>query len=283
MPVILDGKALAEKMAGETVERVARLKDRGIETCLAVILVGDDPASAVYVRSKKRMCKKLGIKSESFTLSAETSQDVLIDLIHALNDNRDVHGILVQLPLPKHINEYTVMDAISPDKDADGFHVINQGKLLSGRDTVLPCTPAGCIALLKEGNVPLNGADAVVIGRSNIVGKPVSLLLQRENCTVTMCHSRTKDISKYTRNADIVVSAVGKPGLIKSDMIKEGAAVVDVGINRVSDGVLTGDVDFEECASKAGYITPVPGGVGPMTIAMLMRNTVILAEKYADR
>lgn len=283
MAVLLDGKALAEKMAVETAARVEKLKEKGIETCLAVILVGDDPASAVYVRSKKRMCKKLGIRSKSYVLPAETSQSELIGIINELNADDEVHGILIQLPLPKHIDEDAVMDAVSPEKDADGFNAINQGKLLSGRDTILPCTPAGCIALLKEGNVPLSGADAVVIGRSNIVGKPVSIMLQKENCTVTMCHSRTKDISRYTKNADIVICATGKPGLITPDMIKEGAAVVDVGINRIADGTLVGDVDFEGCSKIAGYITPVPGGVGPMTIAMLMRNTVILAENHANR
>jgi methylenetetrahydrofolate dehydrogenase (NADP+)/methenyltetrahydrofolate cyclohydrolase len=279
MATIIDGKAIAGEINEAMRLRADQLKARGIEPCLAVVIAGDDPASVIYVRNKRRACKKVGITSRYVKLDQEISEDALIQEIRALNADPSVHAILVQLPLPKHIDEIKALDAIDPEKDADGFHVVNAGKLLTGRASTLPCTPAACMELLKRANVPMDGAHAVVVGRSNIVGKPISLLLQRENCTVTMCHSRTKDLADHLRRADIVICAAGRRGLVTADMLKPGAAVIDVGINRSDDGKVVGDVDFERASQVAGAITPVPGGVGPMTVAMLMQNTILAAER----
>ena len=278
MAQLIDGKAVAADIKNELRVRAEALKARGVNPCLAVVMAGDNPASAIYVRNRRRACKDVGIESRYVKLEADVTQEQVIAEINALNADESVHAILVQLPLPKHIDENAVLDAILPEKDADGFHVVNAGRLLTGRECTLPCTPAGCMELLKRAGVPLNGQEAVVVGRSNIVGKPMALLLQQANCTVTMCHSRTKNLAEHTRNADVLVAAVGRPRFVTADMVKEGAAVVDVGINRV-DGKLCGDVDFDAVAQKASYITPVPGGVGKMTICMLMANTVEAAEK----
>lgn len=279
MAQIIDGKAVAAEIKAELRERADALRARGIVPCLAVVMAGDNPASAIYVRNKRRACKDVGIESRYVKLDADVTQQQVIDEIMALNADPAVHAILVQLPLPEHIDENAVLDAILPEKDADGFHVVNAGRLLTGRDCTLPCTPAGCMELLRRAGVPMNGAEAVVVGRSNIVGKPMALLLQQENCTVTMCHSRTRNLGEHVKRADIVVCAAGRRGLITADMLKEGAAVIDVGINRGEDGKITGDVDYETASRVAGWITPVPGGVGPMTVAMLMRNAIIAAEK----
>ncbi len=279
MAQIIDGKAVAAEIKAELRVRANALRERGVAPCLAVIMAGDNPASAIYVRNKRRACRDVGIESRYVKLDADVTQRQVIDEIMALNADPAVHAILVQLPLPKHIDENAVLDAILPEKDADGFHVVNAGRLLTGRDCTLPCTPAGCMELLRRAGVPMNGAEAVVVGRSNIVGKPMALLLQQENCTVTMCHSRTKNLGEHVKRADIVVCAAGRQGLITADMLKKGAAVIDVGINRGEDGKITGDVDYETASQVAGWITPVPGGVGPMTVAMLMQNAIIAAEK----
>lgn len=279
MAQIIDGKAAAAQIKTELRGRADALRARGITPCLAVVMAGDDPASAIYVRNKRRACREVGIESRYVKLGEDVTQQQVVDEIEALNADASVHAILVQLPLPGHIDENAVLDAILPEKDADGFHVVNAGRLLTGRDCTLPCTPAGCIELLRRAGVPMDGAEAVVVGRSNIVGKPMALLLQQENCTVTMCHSRTKSLGEHVKRADIVVCAAGRRGLITADMLKKGAAVIDVGINRDADGKITGDVDFEAASQVAGWITPVPGGVGPMTVAMLMQNAIIAAEK----
>lgn len=279
MAYIIDGKAIAAEITAEMKLRCDALKEKGVEPCLAVIMAGDNPASEIYVRNKRRACKKVGIISTYIKFPTEATTEDIIASVEELNNDAGVHAILVQLPLPAHVDELAVLDAIDPNKDADGFHVVNAGRLLTGRECTLPCTPAGCIELLKRSGVPMNGAEAVVVGRSNIVGKPMSLLLQQENCTVTMCHSRTKNLAEHVKRADIVVCAAGRRGLITADMLKEGAAVIDVGINRTEDGKVVGDVDFDTAEKVAGYITPVPGGVGPMTVAILMRNTIIAAEK----
>lgn len=271
--VIIDGKKIGAEIRGELAEKVRRLKAKGITPGLAVILVGDDPASTVYVRNKERGCQEIGVYSEIHRRPANISQGELLSLIGKLNVDRNIHGILVQLPLPKGLDEELVMKRIRPEKDVDGFHPVNAGKLLAGQDTLLPCTPHGCMVLLERSGVPIAGAEAVVLGRSNIVGKPAALLLMQRNATVTICHSKTANLAEITRRADIIVAAVGRPGTLTGDMIKEGVAVIDVGINRVGDR-LVGDVDFESVAPKAGWITPVPGGVGPMTITMLLANTV---------
>lgn len=277
MAVILDGKAMAQQVMNEVLVRVDALKARRITPGLAVILVGDDPASQTYVRSKSKACESLGIFSRTVLLPKEATQEELEEQLRLLNADDKIDGILLQLPLPKHLNEAAALQMIRPDKDADGFHLMNAGRLLTGVSGVQPCTPAGILYMLKSGGVPLAGKHAVIIGRSNIVGKPTALLLLYENCTVTVCHSRTENLPAITGQADILVSAVGKPRFVTADMVKEGAAVVDVGINRVN-GKIVGDVDFNAVSEKAGFITPVPGGVGKMTIAMLMRNTVGLAE-----
>ena len=253
---------------------MAQLKEKGINPGLAVIIVGDDPASRVYVNNKKKACEECGIYSEEYALPAETSEKDLLDLIEVLNGNDKISGILVQLPVPKHIDEKKVIEAISPVKDVDAFHPVNVGKIMVGDFDFVPCTPAGVMELIKESGIDVAGKECVVVGRSNIVGKPQAMLLLHKNGTVTICHSRTKDLAAKTREADILVVAVGIPNFITGDMIKPGAVVIDVGINRVADKKLVGDVEFETAEKVAGAITPVPGGVGPMTIAMLMKNTV---------
>lgn len=279
MAFIIDGKAISNEIIAEVKLRSDALAKKGVTPCLAVIMAGNNPASEIYVRNKRRACKRAGIESKYVKFEEDVSQAELLDAIDRLNSDKSVHAILVQLPLPKQIDELAVLDAILPEKDADGFHVVNAGRLLTGRECTLPCTPAGCMELLRRSGVPLSGAEAVVVGRSNIVGKPMALLLQQANCTVTMCHSRTKGLAEHVKRADIVVCAAGRRGLITADMIKEGAAVIDVGINRTDDGKVVGDVDFESAEKVAGYITPVPGGVGPMTVAMLMKNAIIAAER----
>ncbi len=254
------------------------LKEKGIFPGLAVIIVGDDPASRVYVNNKKKACEDLGIYSEEYALPAETTEEELLCLVNKLNNDDSISGILVQLPVPKHIDEKTILDAINPKKDVDAFHPVNVGKIMVGDFDFVPCTPAGVMELIKESGIDVAGKDCVVVGRSNIVGKPQAMLLLHQNGTVTICHSRTKNLKEKTKNADILVAAVGIPNFIKGDMIKPGAVVIDVGINRIAEKKLVGDVDFEEAEKVAGAITPVPGGVGPMTIAMLMRNTLKAAE-----
>ena len=280
MAQLIDGKAIAALIRAEQATRAAQLKEKGIEPALAVILVGDDPASKVYVRNKARACKECGIRSEVIRMSAETTQAELMAEIERVNNDPSLHGLLIQLPLPAHLDEAAALAAVDWRKDVDGFHKMNAGALLEGEEGVRPCTPAGCMELLRRSGVPMTGANAVVVGRSNIVGKPMALMLLEANCTVTICHSRTKNLAEIVKNADIVVAAVGRAGFITGDMIKPGAAVIDVGINRREDGTLCGDVDFDAAQEKAGWITPVPGGVGPMTIAMLMKNTLDAAEKY---
>lgn len=275
---ILSGKEMSENLRKEIAERVARLKERGITPGLAVILVGDDPASEIYVRNKGNGCAEVGMYSRTIRMPAETSQEELEAAIEGLNTDSQIHGILVQLPLPKHLDEQAALAKILPEKDVDGFHLINAGHMLTGTDGVIACTPRGALYMIKSTGVDLNGKEAVVIGRSNIVGKPMAMLLMRENCTVTICHSRTKDLAAHTRRADILVAAVGKAGFVTADMVKPGAIVIDVGINRV-DGKVRGDVDFDAVKEVAGWITPVPGGVGKMTITMLLANAVEAAER----
>ena len=280
MAQLIDGKAIAALIRAEQATRAAHLKENGIEPALAVILVGEDPASKVYVRNKARACKECGIRSEVIRMSAETTQAELMAEIERVNSDPALHGLLIQLPLPAHLDEAAALAAVDWRKDVDGFHKMNAGALLEGEEGVRPCTPAGCMELLRRSHVPLTGANAVVVGRSNIVGKPMALMLLEANCTVTICHSRTRNLADIVKNADIVVAAVGRANFITGDMIKPGAAVIDVGINRREDGMLCGDVDFDAAQEKAGWITPVPGGVGPMTIAMLMKNTLDAAEKH---
>ncbi|WP_338817869.1 Bifunctional protein FolD protein [Moorella thermoacetica] len=276
---ILDGKKIAAEVRAEVKEEVSRLKAEGINPGLAVVLVGEDPASQVYVRNKHRACEEVGIYSEVHRLPAATSQAELLKLIDKLNKDPKIHGILVQLPLPDHIDEKKVIDAIALEKDVDGFSPANVGNLVIGDKCFYPCTPHGCMVLLEKAGIDPKGKKAVVVGRSNIVGKPVAMMLLARHATVTICHSRTRDLAAECRQADILIAAVGKPELITGDMIKEGAVVIDVGINRVGEKKLVGDVHFESAAQKAGWITPVPGGVGPMTIAMLLKNTVEAARR----
>jgi methylenetetrahydrofolate dehydrogenase (NADP+)/methenyltetrahydrofolate cyclohydrolase len=284
--IVIKGKAVADKHREDAIRRVEILKKRGIVPCLAVVLVGDDPASASYVRGKQKALAETGMLSKDYFLSETINEKELLSLIASLNADKSIHGILVQLPLPSHINEDKIITAINPAKDVDGFHPVSVGNMVLGRPGFLPCTPHGVLVLLREINIPLSGMHAVVVGRSNIVGKPFANLLTRRdiNATVTVCHTGTKDIARYTREADILIAAAGKPALIKAEMIKPGAAVIDVGVNRVQDPStksgyrLCGDVDYAPAAEKAGYITPVPGGVGPMTIAMLMLNVVQASE-----
>ena len=278
MPVIMDGKALAAQLMASLQDRVAALKARGVQPGLAVVLVGEDPASQIYVRNKERACQELSLHSETIRLPVDTTQAALEAQIDRLNADPRIHGILVQLPLPAGLNEEAALARILPEKDVDGFHAVNAGKLMTGADGVIPCTPKGILYMLKASGVPLAGKEAVVIGRSNIVGKPVAMLLLRENCTVTICHSHTENLPAVTRRGDILIAAVGKAGFVTADMVKPGAAVVDVGINRV-DGKVVGDVDFAAVSQVAGWISPVPGGVGKMTIGMLMENTIAAAEK----
>ena len=275
---IISGKDLAAELKGQMKAEVSKLNDNGISPQLTVILVGNNPASKSYVKGKKKACNETGIDSEVIELSSSITENELLQKIEALNQNDSVHGILVQLPLPEHIREQKVIDAISPDKDVDGFHPVNIGRMMTGTDTFLPCTPYGIITMLKSKNIPLKGKHAVIIGRSNIVGKPVGQLLLNEDATVTYCHSKTENLKKYTQQADILIAAAGKAHFVNEGHIKEGAAVIDVGINRMENGKLTGDVDFEKVKEKASYIPPVPGGVGPMTIAMLLKNTIKSAK-----
>ena len=270
---IIDGKEISQSLLNNVTDSVNSLKKRGINPCLSVILVGDDPASQVYVRNKEKACEKVGIISKSFRLPATISQEELENIINDLNNDKNVNGILLQLPLPKHLNEEKALLKIEAAKDVDGFHVINTGKLLRGLDCIMPCTPKGCIEMLDYIGYDCDGKNAVVLGRSNLVGKPLAIMLLQKNATVTVCHSHTQDLKEITKKADILVAAIGKPKFVTEDMVKEGAVVIDVGINRV-DGKLCGDVDFDKCYEKVSYITPVPGGVGKMTIAMLMQNTL---------
>ena len=277
--VRMDGKMVYAKVRGSILEEVNGLKDKGVRPGLAVIIVGEDPASKVYVRNKERACEECGFYSEKYALPEETTQEELLGLIDELNHNPRIDGILCQLPVPKHINEQAIIDAISPEKDVDAFHPINVGKIMVGNFDFLPCTPAGVMQLLEEYDIDPNGKNCVVIGRSNIVGKPMAMLLLHKNGTVTICHSRTKNLKEVCAQADILVAAVGKADFVTADMVKEGAVVIDVGMNR-KDGKLCGDVAFDEVNEKASYLTPVPGGVGPMTITMLMKNTLKAAKLH---
>ena len=280
MAQIIDGKAISAQIKDECKERVAALKAQGKDVCLAVIQVGNDPASSVYVGNKKKACEYIGAKSLAYELKEETTNEELLDLIDKLNNDDSVNGILVQLPLPKHLNEDEVLKRINPDKDVDGFHPVNVGRLSIGENGFVSCTPAGIIELLKRSDVDIEGKECVVIGRSNIVGKPMAMLMLRENATVTICHSRTKDLKEVTKRADILIVAIGKPKMIDASYVKEGAVVIDVGIHRVDPNSkkLCGDVDYDSVEPIASKITPVPGGVGPMTIAMLMNNLVNSVE-----
>ena len=276
---LIDGKKVSAEIKEQVASEVEQLKKKvGKIPGLAVVLVGEDPASAVYVRNKNKTCEKVGFQSFSHPLAADTEEIKLLQLIAGLNANPEVNGILVQLPLPDHIDEQKVLEAIDPKKDVDGFHPVNVGYLTSGGDALAPCTPAGIIEMLDFYKIDIEGKNAVILGRSNIVGKPMASLLLKRNATVTICHSRTRDLAAVARSADILVAAIGKPKFVTADMVGEGATVIDVGINRV-DGKLVGDVDFDAVAEKAAYITPVPGGVGPMTIAMLMKNTLSAFKK----
>ena len=271
---ILDGKMVSARIKNELAEEVKQLKEKGVQPGLAVIIVGNDPASRVYVNNKKKACAEVGIYSEEYALPEETTQQELLDLVEKLNKDNRISGILVQLPLPKHIEEKTVLYAIDPKKDVDAFHPVNVGRIMIGDFDFVPCTPAGVMELIKESGIEVSGKNCVVIGRSNIVGKPQAMLLLHQNGTVTVCHSKTQNLSEITKKADILVAAVGKAKMVTADMVKPGAVVIDVGMNRDENGKLCGDVKFDEASEIAGAITPVPGGVGPMTIAMLMRNTV---------
>lgn len=277
---IIDGKAVSQSIRGQLKERVSALAQRGVQVGLAVVLVGDDPASAIYVRNKERACKQLGIVSYAHRLGADTSEADLLALVAQLNADPRVHGILVQLPLPKQIDEGKVIAAIDPKKDVDGFHVVSAGSLMVGAPGFVACTPMGCMRLIESLGVDVTGMHAVVVGRSNIVGKPAAMLLLQKNCTVTVCHSRTRNLGEITRQADLLVVAIGRADFITADMVKPGAIVIDVGMNRVGEKKVTGDVDFAGVSAVAGAITPVPGGVGPMTITMLMENTVLAAERH---
>ena len=279
---ILDGKILSAEIREKVSEKVAALKEKGVTPGLAVILVGNDPASEIYVRNKGKGCEETGMLSRTIHMDSSTTQEELEEEIRKLNEDPAIHGILVQLPLPKHLDEEAALSRILPEKDVDGFHLINAGHLMTGTEGVVPCTPKGALYMIRSAGIDLSGKEAVVIGRSNIVGKPMAMLLLQQNCTVTMCHSRTKDLAEHTRRADILVAAVGKPGFVTADMVKPGAVVIDVGINRV-DGKVCGDVDFDAVKEKAGWITPVPGGVGKMTIAMLLSNTADAAERTLER
>jgi len=276
---VIDGKAIAQQVRAEWKIRADALKASGVTPGLAVIIVGEDPASKVYVANKVKACAELGLHSEHIVMSADTSEATLLAKITELNNNPKIHGILVQLPVPKHIDSHKVIEAISPIKDVDGFHQINVGALVTGSTRFPPCTPYGVMKLLETCGVAIEGKHAVVVGRSNIVGKPMALMLLQKNATVTICTSKTVDLAKFTRDADILVVAVGKANMITGDMIKPGAAVIDVGMNRLSTGKLCGDVDFDTAKEVASWITPVPGGVGPMTITMLVANTVSAAEQ----
>lgn len=279
--IIIDGKETAKQIRIGVKKQVLSLNGIGIYPSLTVILVGDNPASEVYVRNKERMCERCGIISNVIRMPADTTQERLLNEIDRINADDSVHGLLLQLPLPRHLDELVALRRIDSKKDVDGIHMLNAGALMTGQVAPLSCTPAGCVELLKRYDVPLEGAEAVIIGRSNIVGKPLALMLLKENCTVTVCHSRTKNIKEVAARADILVAALGKPEFVTADMVKPGAAVIDVGVNRLEGDKIVGDVKFDEVKEIAGYITPVPGGVGPMTIAMLMKNTMEAARQYA--
>ncbi|HET6466148.1 MAG TPA: bifunctional methylenetetrahydrofolate dehydrogenase/methenyltetrahydrofolate cyclohydrolase FolD [Nitrospiria bacterium] len=279
MTEIIDGKKISAEIKGRIKENVAVLKAEGRTPGLAAVLVGDNPASVIYVRNKRKACEEVGIYSEEHKLPASTKQEDLLNLILQLNNDLKIHGILVQLPLPKHLDTEQVLYAVSPKKDVDGLHPNNVGHLTMGSPVFVPCTPAGVMAILDYHKIPIEGRRAVIVGRSNLVGRPVGLLLMHRNATITVCHSRTRDIGAVCREGDILIAAIGKPRFITADMVKNGAAVIDVGINRLPDGKLVGDVDYEPVSQKAGWITPVPGGVGPMTIAMLLQNTLEAAGR----
>lgn len=284
MAILIDGKETARAVRGEIRDAVAAFtKESGVIPGLAVVIVGDDPASRVYVRNKHRACEEVGIRSDVHALPADTSEAELLTLVARLNADPTVNGILVQLPLPKHLNEEKVILAIDPAKDVDAFHPVNVGKIMIGNFTFAPCTPAGVMELLRHYNIPVAGKHCVIIGRSNIVGKPQAMLMLKENATVTVCHSRTVGLADITRTADILVAAVGRPGFVTADMVRDGAVVIDVGINRTAEGKLCGDVEFAAVSEKASYITPVPGGVGPMTITMLLKNTLAAAKDQLKR
>lgn len=278
MAKLIDGKAVSARVKGEVAKEIAELKEKGIEAGLAVVIVGNNQASRVYVNNKKKACAEVGIASYEYALPEETTESELLELVNKLNADPKVNGILVQMPLPKQINENAVINAIVPEKDVDAFHPRNVGHIMIGDYQFLPCTPAGVMELIAETGIDPAGKNCVVIGRSNIVGKPMAMLLLHKNGTVTICHSKTKNLKEICANADILVAAVGKAGFVTGDMVKEGAVVIDVGMNRNEQGKLCGDCAFDECAEKAAYITPVPGGVGPMTIAMLMKNTLTAAK-----
>ena len=279
----IDGKAVAAQVKAEVAREVSALKERGVTPGLAVVIVGDDPASRIYVNNKKKACEAVGIYSEEYALPGDASQEELLALVKRLNEAPEISGILVQSPLPKGLDEAALVETISPQKDVDAFHAYNVGKLTQGRQVFQPCTPAGVIELLRSAGVEISGKHCVVIGRSDIVGKPMALLLLQNNGTVTICHSKTRNLKELCRSADILVSAVGRAGFVTGDMVKPGAAVIDVGMNRDQEGRLCGDVLFQEAEKVAGWITPVPGGVGPMTIAMLMKNTVTAAKLQNGR
>jgi methylenetetrahydrofolate dehydrogenase (NADP+)/methenyltetrahydrofolate cyclohydrolase len=280
---LISGTALAASIREQIAKRTQEVVAQGHKPGLAVVLVGQDPASQVYVRNKVSACEKAGFTSEMHTLPADTSQTELLTLIQRLNEDNSIHGILVQLPLPAHLDTHLVIESISADKDVDGFHISNAGLLLTGKPLFRPCTPYGVMKMLELTGIELKGAEAVVVGASNIVGKPQAMLLLQQGATVTLCHSKTKDLKAHCQRADIIVVAVGRPNLITGDMVKPGAVVIDVGINRLPDGKLCGDVDFESVQKVAGWITPVPGGVGPMTIAMLLQNTLEAVERKIQR
>lgn len=280
MGQIIDGKAVSQSVKDSIKAEVAQLKQKGIEIGLAVVIVGDDPASKVYVRNKKLACEYVGFNSYEYALPAETTEQELLELVSELNDDDKVDGILVQLPVPKHINDKVIIDNIRPDKDVDAFHPVNVGKIMIGDYSFLPCTPAGVMELIASTGTEISGRECVVIGRSNIVGKPQAMLLLHKNGTVTVCHSKTRNLADVTSRADILVAAVGRAKMITKEYIKEGAVVIDVGMNRDENGKLCGDVDFDDCKDKASFITPVPGGVGPMTIAMLMKNTLTAGKEH---
>lgn len=278
MGKIIDGNVISAKVKDDVKKEVEKLKKKGIAPCLAVIIVGSDPASRVYVNNKKKACEYTGMKSLEFALPEETSQEELLNLIDKLNEDKQVNGILCQLPLPKSIDEETVLNKISPEKDVDAFHPLNVGHIMIGDAKLLPCTPAGVVEMLEYSGIDPTGKSCAVIGRSNIVGKPMAMLMIQRNATVTICHSKTKNLSEITRNSDIIISSAGKKNLITADMVKDGAVVIDVSINRDENGKLCGDVDYENVKEKASYITPVPGGVGPMTISVLMKNTLMATK-----
>lgn len=278
MAKIIDGKQISLDIKNELKEKVAKYKEQGIEITLVVVKVGNDPASAVYVRNKEKACEYVGINSKTLALPEETTEEELLNVVKELNEDKNVNGILVQLPLPKHIDESKVLLTIDSTKDVDGFHPVNVGKMVIGEDTFLPCTPAGIIEMIKRTDIDIEGKECVVIGRSNIVGKPMAMLMLKENATVTIAHSRTKDLKEVTKRADIIVAAIGKAKFVTADYVKEGAVVIDVGMNRDENGKLCGDVDFESVSKVASAITPVPGGVGPMTVTMLLINCLRSVE-----